>query len=308
MSTFIEDNAPVIVQGMTGHQGMTHTARMLKAGTNIVGGVNPRKAGTEVTFPGAQHGSDAQIPVYATCADARTATGARASVVFVPPRFAKDAIVEAIEAGIELIVVITEGIPVADSAYCVELALQRGVRIVGPNCPGLITLPSTPDGHGVNLGIIPDGIVSRGPLGLVSKSGTLTYQLMGELSDIGFTACLGAGGDPIVGTTLQEALEVFEADEDTRAVVMIGEIGGTAEQEAAAWAATHMTKPIVAYIAGFTAPEGKQMGHAGAIVSGGKGTAQDKKEALEAVGIRVGRTPGQAAAFMREILEERHIV
>ena len=300
MSTFIEDNAPVIVQGMTGHQGMTHTARMLKAGTNIVGGVNPRKAGTEVTFPGAQ--------VYATCADARTATGARASVVFVPPRFAKDAIVEAIEAGIELIVVITEGIPVADSAYCVELALQRGVRIVGPNCPGLITLPSTPDGHGVNLGIIPDGIVSRGPLGLVSKSGTLTYQLMGELSDIGFTACLGAGGDPIVGTTLQEALEVFEADEDTRAVVMIGEIGGTAEQEAAAWAATHMTKPIVAYIAGFTAPEGKQMGHAGAIVSGGKGTAQDKKEALEAVGIRVGRTPGQAAAFMREILEERHIV
>ena len=308
MSTFIEDNAPVIVQGMTGHQGMTHTARMLKAGTNIVGGVNPRKAGTEVTFPGAQHGSDAYIPVYATCADARTATGARASVVFVPPRFAKDAIVEAIEAGIELIVVITEGIPVADSAYCVELALQRGVRIVGPNCPGLITLPSTPDGHGVNLGIIPDGIVSRGPLGLVSKSGTLTYQLMGELSDIGFTACLGAGGDPIVGTTLQEALEVFEADEDTRAVVMIGEIGGTAEQEAAVWAATHMTKPIVAYIAGFTAPEGKQMGHAGAIVSGGKGTAQDKKEALEAVGIRVGRTPGQAAAFMREILEERHII
>lgn len=308
MSTFIEDNAPVIVQGMTGHQGMTHTARMLKAGTNIVGGVNPRKAGTEVTFPGAQHGSDAHVPVYATCADARTATGARASVVFVPPRFTKDAIVEAIEAGIELIVVITEGIPVADSAYCVELALQRGVRIVGPNCPGLITLPSTPDGHGVNLGIIPDGIVSRGPLGLVSKSGTLTYQLMGELSDIGFTACLGAGGDPIVGTTLQEALEVFEADEDTRAVVMIGEIGGTAEQEAAAWAATHMTKPIVAYIAGFTAPEGKQMGHAGAIVSGGKGTAQDKKEALEAVGIRVGRTPGQAAAFMREILEERHIV
>ena len=307
MSTFIEDNAPVIVQGMTGHQGMTHTARMLKAGTNIVGGVNPRKAGTTVTFPGARDGADVQVPVYATCAEAREATGAQASVVFVPPRFAKDAIVEAIEAGIGLIVVITEGIPVADSAYCVELAQQRDIRIVGPNCPGLITLSATAGGHGVNLGIIPDGIVSHGPLGLVSKSGTLTYQLMGELSDIGFTACLGAGGDPIVGTTLQEALEVFESDVDTKAVVMIGEIGGTAEQEAAQWASEHMTKPIVAYIAGFTAPEGKQMGHAGAIVSGGKGTAQDKKDALEAVGIRVGRTPGQTAEIMRAVLAERNI-
>ena len=307
MSTFIEDNAPVIVQGMTGHQGMTHTARMLKAGTNIVGGVNPRKAGTTVTFPGARDGADVQVPVYATCAEAREATGAQASVVFVPPRFAKDAIVEAIEAGIGLIVVITEGIPVADSAYCVELAQQRGIRIVGPNCPGLITLSTAAGGHGVNLGIIPDGIVSHGPLGLVSKSGTLTYQLMGELSDIGFTACLGAGGDPIVGTTLQEALEVFENDDATKAVVMIGEIGGTAEQEAAQWASEHMTKPIVAYIAGFTAPEGKQMGHAGAIVSGGKGTAQDKKDALEAVGIRVGRTPGQTAEIMRAVLTERNI-
>ena len=212
------------------------------------------------------------------------------------------------EAGIELIVVITEGIPVADSAYFVELALRKGIRIVGPNCPGLMTLPSSPQSHGVNLGIIPDGIVSRGPLGLVSKSGTLTYQLMGELSDIGFTACLGAGGDPIVGTTLQEALEAFEADENTKAVVMIGEIGGSAEQDAAQWAAEHMTKPVVAYIAGFTAPEGKQMGHAGAIVSGGKGTAKDKKEALEAVGIRVGRTPGQTADIMREVLAEHSLI
>ncbi len=183
---FIEDGAPVIVQGMTGHQGMTHTARMLKAGTNIVGGVNPRKAGTSVTFPGAKNGADADIPVFATCGEAREATGAKASVVFVPPKFAKSAVVEAVEAGIELIVVITEGIPVADSAYFVELALKKGVRIIGPNCPGLITLGNP----GVNLGIIPDGIVGRGPLGLVSKSGTLTYQLMGELSDIGFTACL----------------------------------------------------------------------------------------------------------------------
>lgn len=194
--------------------------------------------------------------------------------------------------------VITEGIPVADSAYFVELALKKGVRIIGPNCPGLITLGNP----GVNLGIIPDGIVGRGPLGLVSKSGTLTYQLMGELSDIGFTACLGAGGDPIVGTTLLEALQAFEADPDTKAVMMIGEIGGFAEQDAAAWAKEHMTKPVVAYIAGFTAPEGKQMGHAGAIVSGGKGTAQDKKNALEAAGIPVGKTPGQAAEIMRDVL------
>ena len=304
---FVEDGAPVIVQGMTGHQGMTHTARMLKAGTNIVGGVNPRKAGTTITFEGAKNGTDAEIPVFATCGEAREATGAKASVVFVPPRFAKDAVVEAIEAGIKLIVVITEGIPVADSAYFVELALAKGVRIIGPNCPGLITLGSQPGQPGVNLGIIPDGIVGRGSLGLVSKSGTLTYQLMGELSDIGFTACLGAGGDPIVGTTLLEALEAFEADPNTKAVMMIGEIGGFAEQDAAAWAKEHMTKPVVAYIAGFTAPEGKQMGHAGAIVSGGKGTAQDKKNALEAAGIPVGRTPGQAAAIMRDVLAKAHI-
>ncbi len=242
------------------------------------------------------------IPVFATCQEAKAATGAVASVVFVPPKFAKGAVVEAVEAGFDVVVVITEGIPVADSAYFVELALRNGVRIVGPNCPGLMTLASSSESHGVNLGIIPDGIVSRGPLGLVSKSGTLTYQLMGELSDIGFTACLGAGGDPIVGTTLQEALAAFEADPDTKAVMMIGEIGGSAEQDAAQWAHEHMTKPVVAYIAGFTAPEGKQMGHAGAIVSGGKGTAQDKQEALEAVGIKVGRTPAQAAAFMREVL------
>ncbi len=301
MNVFIEDNAPVIVQGITGHQGMTHTARMLKAGTNIVGGVNPRKAGETLQFEDAE-GNTVNVPVFATCQEAKDATGAQASVVFVPPKFAKDAVVEAVEALFEVVVVITEGIPVADSAYFVELALRKGVRIVGPNCPGLLTLPETADSNGVNLGIIPDGIVSRGPLGLVSKSGTLTYQMMEELSDIGFTACLGAGGDPIVGTTLLEALQAFEADPNTKAVMLIGEIGGNAEQDAARWAAEHMTKPIVAYIAGFTAPEGKQMGHAGAIVSGGKGTAQDKKDALEAVGIKVGRTPSAAAELMREVL------
>ncbi|MBT1177947.1 succinate--CoA ligase subunit alpha [Bifidobacterium callimiconis] len=305
MTLFIEDGAPVIVQGMTGHQGMTHTARMLKAGTHIVGGVNPRKAGAKVPFTVGDQ--QIEVPVFGTCAEAREATGAKASVVFVPPRFAKGAVVEAVEAGIELIVVITEGIPVADSAYFVALAQERGVRIIGPNCPGLVTFGSGDDPHGVNLGIIPDGIVPRGPLGLVSKSGTLTYQLMGELSDIGFTAALGAGGDPIVGTTLLEAVQAFNADPDTKAVVMIGEIGGSAEQEVAEWAKDNMTKPLVAYIAGFTAPEGKQMGHAGAIVSGGKGTAKEKKEALEAVGIRVGRTPGQTAQIMHEILAANNI-
>lgn len=303
MSVFIEDNAPVIVQGITGHQGMTHTARMLLAGTNIVGGVNPRKAGQQLPFTG-MHEEEVNIPVFASCKEAVEATGAQGSVVFVPPRFAKDAVVEAIEAGIGTIVVITEGIPVADSAYFVELALERGVRVIGPNCPGLLTLGATGQSHGVNMGIIPDGICQRGPIGLVSKSGTLTYQMMAELADIGFTACLGAGGDPIVGTTLQEALEVFEADPETKAVMMIGEIGGSAEQDAAAWAHEYMSKPVVAYIAGFTAPEGKQMGHAGAIVSGGKGTAKDKKQALEAAGIRVGKTPGQAAQYMREILNQ----
>lgn len=303
MSLFIEAGAPVIVQGMTGHQGMTHTARMLKAGTNIVGGVNPRKAGSSVDFPvSGDDGATVTIPVFETCAKAVDATGAKASVIFVPPRFAKNAMIEAIEAGIGLIVVITEGIPIADTAYCVELALQRGTRIIGPNCPGLLTLPEDGQPLGTNLGIIPEGIVGPGPLGLVSKSGTLTYQMMGELSDIGFTACVGVGGDPIVGTTLQEALAIFEADQATKAVIMIGEIGGNAEQDAASWARTNMTKPIVAYIAGFTAPEGKQMGHAGAIVSGGRGTAQAKKDALEAVGIRVGRTPGQAADIMRGLL------
>jgi succinyl-CoA synthetase alpha subunit len=305
MSAFVQSGAPVIVQGMTGHQGMTHTARMLAAGTNIVGGVNPRKAGTTVSFAkhcGDNAGGAHEIAVYANCSEARDATGAQVSVVFVPPKFAKDAVVEAIDAGIALIVVITEGIPVADTAYFVELALRKGARVIGPNCPGLASFSDDPQHPGVNLGIIPDGIVKCGPLGLVSKSGTLTYQLMGELADIGFTTCIGAGGDPIVGTTLQEALEIFEQDEDTKAVVMIGEIGGNAEQDAADWAARHMSKPIVAYIAGFTAPEGKQMGHAGAIVSGGKGTAQDKKDALEAAGIPVGKTPKQTADIMREML------
>lgn len=309
MSLFIEDGAKVIVQGMTGHQGMTHTERMLKAGTHIVAGVNPRKAGTSLRFT-MQDDTPVDIPVYADCAQAKTHSGATASVIFVPPRFAKSAMLEAIDAGIQLIVVITEGIPVADTAYCVAKAAQCGVRIIGPNCPGLMTLanPQNPQSHGTNLGIIPDGIVTPGPLGLISKSGTLTYQLMGELSDVGFTACIGIGGDPIVGTTLLEALQAFNNDPQTKACVLIGEIGGDAEQQAALWAQEHVNKPIVAYIAGFTAPEGKQMGHAGAIVSGHKGTAQAKKDTLESVGIRVGRTPGETATIMREVLTAQKLI
>ncbi|MBS4999231.1 Succinate--CoA ligase [ADP-forming] subunit alpha [uncultured Actinomyces sp.] len=304
MTIFVNSDTRVIVQGMTGAEGRKHTQRMLSAGTAIVGGTNPRKAGTTVTFdvqgygPGADKVTDGQveIPVFGTVAEAREATGANASVIFVPPAFAKGAALEAIEAGIETIVLITEGIPVQDSTIVVERALAAGVRLIGPNCPGIISPGQT------NLGITPADITGPGRLGLVSKSGTLTYQLMYELRDFGFTTCLGIGGDPVVGTTHIDALAAFEADPDTDLVVMIGEIGGDAEERAAAWIQENMTKPVVAYIAGFTAPEGKTMGHAGAIVSGSSGTAAAKAEALEAVGVRVGRTPSQTAQIAREIL------
>ena len=304
MTIFVNSDTRVIVQGMTGAEGRKHTQRMLSAGTAIVGGTNPRKAGTTVTFdvqgygPGAGKVTDGQveIPVFGTVAEAREATGANASVIFVPPAFAKGAALEAIEAGIETIVLITEGIPVQDSTIVVERALEAGVRLIGPNCPGIISSAQA------NLGIIPADITGPGRLGLVSKSGTLTYQLMYELRDFGFTTCLGIGGDPVVGTTHIDALAAFEADPDTDLVIMIGEIGGDAEERAAAWIQENMTKPVVAYIAGFTAPEGKTMGHAGAIVSGSSGTAAAKAEALEAVGVRVGRTPSQTAQIAREIL------
>ena len=304
MTIFVNSDTRVIVQGMTGAEGRKHTQRMLSAGTAIVGGTNPRKAGTTVTFdvqgygPGADKVTDGQVevPVFGTVAEAREATGANASVIFVPPAFAKGAALEAIEAGIETIVLITEGIPVQDSTIVVERALAAGVRLIGPNCPGIIS-PAP-----ANLGITPADITGPGRLGLVSKSGTLTYQLMYELRDFGFTTCLGIGGDPVVGTTHIDALAAFEADPDTDLVIMIGEIGGDAEERAAAWIQENMTKPVVAYIAGFTAPEGKTMGHAGAIVSGSSGTAAAKAEALEAVGVRVGRTPSQTAQIAREIL------
>ncbi len=304
MSIFLNADSRVIVQGMTGSEGSKHTTRMLGAGTTVVGGVNPRKAGTTVTFDVHGYGPLGEsvtdgphaVPVFGTVADARTATGADVSVVFVPPPFAKDAVLEAVDAGMETVVVITEGVPVADSVVFVTRALEAGTRLIGPNCPGIISPAQS------NVGITPADITGPGRIGLVSKSGTLTYQMMFELRDIGFTTAIGIGGDPVVGTTHIDALAAFEADPDTDLVVMIGEIGGDAEERAAAWIAENMTKPVVAYIAGFTAPEGKTMGHAGAIVSGSAGTAAAKAEALEAVGVKVGRTPSQTAVLAREML------
>ena len=295
MAIFIDESSRVVVQGMTGSEGQKHTARMLAAGTRIVGGVNPRKAGTSVTFAGAD-GAGVEVPVFGTVAEAMAATGADVSVVFVPPAHAKGAVLEAIDAGMPLTVVITEGIPVADTAEFFAHAQAAGVRLVGPNCPGVISPGRS------NVGITPADITGPGPIGLVSKSGTLTYQMMFELRDIGFSTAMGIGGDPVIGTTHIDALQAFEADPQTEAIVLIGEIGGDAEERAAAFIRDHVTKPVVGYVAGFTAPEGRTMGHAGAIVSGSSGTAQAKKEALEAVGVRVGKTPSETAALLREVL------
>ena len=291
MAIFLTAASKVVVQGMTGAEGMKHTARMLASGTQIVGGVNPRKAGEQVAFDG-----DVTIPVFGTVADAMAATGADVSVVFVPPAFTKAAVVEAIDAGMPLIVIITEGVPVKDTAEFFAHAQAKGVRLIGPNCPGLITPGQS------NVGITPATITGPGKIGLVSKSGTLTYQMLFELRDIGFTTAVGIGGDPIVGTTHIDCLEAFQNDPDTVAIVMIGEIGGDAEERAAAYIKANVTKPVVGYVAGFEAPEGKTMGHAGAIVSGSAGTAQAKKEALEAAGVKVGKTPSETAQLMRDIL------
>ena len=292
MSIFLNENSKVIVQGITGGEGTKHSAKMLAAGTNIVGGVNARKAGTTVTIGGKD------LTVFGTVEEAIKETGADVSVVFVPPKFAKDAVIEAIDAEIPLAVVITEGIPVHDAAYFWAHACAKGnrTRIIGPNCPGIISPGKS------NAGIIPADIAGAGPIGLVSKSGTLTYQMMYELREHGFSSAIGIGGDPVIGTTHIDALAAFEADPDTSAIVMIGEIGGDAEERAADYIKANVTKPVVGYVAGFTAPEGKTMGHAGAIVSGSAGTAQAKKDALEAAGVKVGKTPSETAALMREQL------
>jgi succinyl-CoA synthetase alpha subunit len=288
MAIFLNENSKILVQGITGSEGTKHTRRMVASGTNIVAGVTPGKGGQDVDG----------IPVFNSVGEAVAATGADVAVVFVPPKFTKGAVVEAVDAAVPLVVVITEGVPVKDTAEFFQYAENSGTtRVIGPNCPGLISPGKS------NAGIIPGDITKAGRIGLVSKSGTLTYQMMYELRDLGFSSCVGIGGDPVIGTTHIDALRAFQDDPETDAIVMIGEIGGDAEERAAAFIAENVTKPVVGYVAGFTAPEGKTMGHAGAIVSGSSGTAQAKKEALEAVGVKVGKTPSETARLMREIIE-----
>ncbi|MFF3948117.1 succinate--CoA ligase subunit alpha [Streptomyces sp. NPDC001902] len=290
MAIFLDRNSKVIVQGMTGSEGMKHTRRMLASGTDVVGGVNPRKAGTRVEFDGRT------VPVFGSVKEAVGTTGADVSVVFVPPPFVRAAVDEAVDGGLGLVVVITEGVPVHDTVAFRARAVASGTRVIGPNCPGLISPGQS------NAGIIPDDITTSGRIGLVSKSGTLTYQLMYELRDLGFSTAVGIGGDPVIGTTHIDCLRAFQDDPDTDLIVMIGEIGGDAEERAASYVSRLVTKPVVGYVAGFTAPEGKTMGHAGAIVSGSSGTAQAKKEALEAAGVRVGSTPSETARLVRGLL------
>jgi succinyl-CoA synthetase alpha subunit len=290
MAIFLNSDSKVIVQGMTGSEGRKHTARMLASGTQIVGGVTPKKGGQQVEF------DEVRVPVFNSVAEAVAETGANVTVIFVPARFTKAAVVEAIEAEIPLAVVITEGVPVKDTAEFFTLTQGSKTRMIGPNCPGLISPGQS------NAGIIPADITKAGRIGLVSKSGTLTYQMMYELRDIGFSSAVGIGGDPVIGTTHIDALQAFQDDPETDAIVMIGEIGGDAEERAADFISANVTKPVVGYVAGFTAPEGKTMGHAGAIVSGSSGTAAAKKEALEAAGVKVGKTPSETAELMRQVM------
>lgn len=291
MAIFINEHSRVLVQGMTGKEGRKHTQRMIMSGTRIVGGITPGKGGQSVLF------EEDPVPVFNSVTEGVEATGANVSVVFVPPPFAKDAVLDAVKAQMDLIVVITEGIPVQDTAEFHAIAQDAGrSRIIGPNCPGVIS-PSRS-----NVGIIPANIAGPGRIGLVSKSGTLTYQMMYELREFGFSTAVGIGGDPIVGTTHIDCLQAFQDDPDTDAIVMIGEIGGDAEERAGDYIRANITKPVIGYVAGFTAPEGKTMGHAGAIVTGSVGTAAAKKEALEAAGVLVGRTPSDTARLTADVM------
>ena len=290
MSIYINASSRVLVQGMTGREGRKHTQRMIMSGTRVVGGVTPGRSGESVLF------EEDPVPVFGSMVEAVAATQADVSVVFVPPKFAKAAVLEAIEAEIGLCVIITEGIPVHDSIEFHAAARESGTRIIGPNCPGLISPGKS------NVGIIPAHISGPGRIGLVSKSGTLTYQMMYELRDHGFSTAVGIGGDPVVGTRHIDVLQAFEEDPDTDIIVMIGEIGGDAEERAAEYIAQHITKPVVGYVAGFTAPPGRTMGHAGAIITGSAGTAAAKKLALEAAGVLVGETPSLTAQLARDAI------
>jgi succinyl-CoA synthetase alpha subunit len=291
MSIFVDENTKVVYQGLTGSQGRFHGLRNRAYGTQVVAGTNPKKAGTDVDG----------VPVFASVADAREATGASASCIFIPAPGVRDAVLEAAEAGIEFIVVITEGVPAHDEAFFYNDLKQRfpSTQLLGPNCPGIISPGKC------NIGITPGEIaLAGGPVGIVSRSGTLTYQALHEMTQqgIGQTTCVGIGGDPVPGTTFIDCLSRFQDDPDTRAVIMIGEIGGSAEEEAAEFISTKMDKPVVAYIAGVTAPPGKKMGHAGAIISGSKGTAAAKIEALEAAGCRVAPNPTEIGTLMAEVV------
>lgn len=288
MSILIDKTTRVLIQGITGYQGEFHAARMLEFGTQIVAGVTPGKGGTQVRG----------VPVFDTVAEAVQATGATAACIFVPARFAKEAALEAIEARLDPVVVITEGIPVHDALQVVEFARQQNVHVIGPNCPGL-TVPGQ-----CKIGIMPNHLFTPGPVGVISRSGTLTYEMVAALTrrGIGQSTALGLGGDPVVGMSFTDALRVFQNDPQTAAIVLIGEIGGSAEEEAARFIAAHVTKPVVGYIAGRTAPAGKRMGHAGAVISGTEGTAGSKIEALQAAGVKVAMLAGEVAALVREVV------
>jgi succinyl-CoA synthetase alpha subunit len=288
MAIWLDANTRVVVQGLTGKEGQFHAAKCREYGTKIVAGVTPGKAGAAVDG----------VPVFNTVADAKAASGCTASLIFVPPLGAADAILEAADAGIELIVCITEGIPARDEVAVRQRLAGSGARLIGPNCPGIISPGKA------KLGIMPAHIHREGRVGVVSRSGTLTYEAVDQLTKLGMgqSTCVGIGGDPVPGTSFVDVLEAFNADPQTESVVMIGEIGGSAEEEAAAFVKAHMTKPVVAFIAGQTAPPGRRMGHAGAIVSGGKGTAKEKIEALEAAGIRVAATTAEIGITMARAL------